>query len=49
MNTKTLKGMGAAVSLLVGIGTASPHLQHRPAGKHWTSRRAPWRFHLQPP
>ena len=24
MNTKTLKGMGAAVSLLVGIGTASP-------------------------
>ena len=26
MNTKTLKGMGAAVSLLVGIGTASPAL-----------------------
>ena len=26
MNTKTLKGMGATVSLLVGIGTASPAL-----------------------
>ena len=33
MNTKTLKGMGAAASLLVGIGTASPALAdiYRPA------------------
>ena len=26
MNTKTLKGMGAAASLLIGIGAASPAL-----------------------